>query len=278
MNTHEMGHPIRRIVSICPSNTEILSFLGLDHLLVGIDDYSDWPKTITDLPRCGPDLEIDIEKVKSLRPDLVLASLSVPGMERNVEQLQRAGLPHLVLNPKSITDISNDLRQVGKAVGVPERGEFVATLFEQRMQDINCRIPARQSPLRLYWEWWPKPVFTPGKRNWLTELSQLAGAVNIFSDLNRDSVQTDWHDVATRDPDYTLIVWTGIDIRRIRKEMIVSRPPWQGLRLAQAERIHILEEGWYCRPSPRLLTGLEHLVHLLYPDHFTPPDPPFAHK
>src|SRR5690606_14154443 len=90
---------MERIVSLCPSNTEILYLLGLKDRIVGVDDYSDWPKEVNRLPKCGPDLDIDIDKVKSLRPDLVIASLSVPGMEKNIEGLKREGIPHLILAP-----------------------------------------------------------------------------------------------------------------------------------------------------------------------------------
>ncbi len=76
-----------RLISICPSNTELLAYLGLTSQLVGIDDYSDWPTSIQNLPRLGPDLSIRMDEVEALNPDLVLASLSVPGMERNIDQL-----------------------------------------------------------------------------------------------------------------------------------------------------------------------------------------------
>ncbi|MDV2583580.1 ABC transporter substrate-binding protein, partial [Alkalibacillus haloalkaliphilus] len=69
-----------RVVSLCPSNTEIIEYLGLTHLLVGVDDYSDWPPAIGELPRLGPDLSINIDLVEQLQPDMVLSSLSVPGM------------------------------------------------------------------------------------------------------------------------------------------------------------------------------------------------------
>ncbi len=74
-----------RIVSLCPSNTELLVYLGLKNQIVGIDNYSDWPQSIQDLPRLGPDLSIDMDKTAALKPDLVVASLSVPGMEKNID-------------------------------------------------------------------------------------------------------------------------------------------------------------------------------------------------
>lgn len=264
---------MERIVSLCPSNTEILYLLGLKDRIVGVDDYSDWPKEVNRLPKCGPDLDIDIDKVKSLRPDLVIASLSVPGMEKNIEGLKREGIPHLILAPNRIGDIADNIRRTGEAAGVGERGKQVADRFLQRLEEIRKRIPQGRPRLRLYWEWWPKPVFTPGGRNWLSEVSTLVGGENIFGDMDRESIQTDWEEVARREPDVALIVWTGVPIERVRKERILTRPPWQGRPFAQESRIHILEEGWYCRPSPRLLTGIEYLAHRLYPERFSPPDP-----
>ena len=90
-----------RVVSICPSNTEVLAYLGKLDVLVGVDDYSDWPKRVLDLPKVGPDLSIDMDKVEALQPDLILASLSVPGMEKNIEELDARKLPYIILNPNS---------------------------------------------------------------------------------------------------------------------------------------------------------------------------------
>lgn len=86
-----------RIVSLCPSNTEILAYLGLTEHIVGVDHYSDWPHPVRSLPDLGPDLNINMNKVVELKPDLIVASLSVPGMERHVAQLKDLGIPYLVL-------------------------------------------------------------------------------------------------------------------------------------------------------------------------------------
>lgn len=262
-----------RLVSICPSNTEMLYCLGMHHQLVGIDDYSDWPPSCQSLPRVGPDLNIDIKKIKELKPDLVIASLSVPGMEKNIEKLEQERIPHLILNPKTLREIAQDFIRLGDALGIQTKAKQAACRFLNEIDELKARIPPAEKTPRLYWEWWPKPVFTPGRRNWLTELSELVGAVNIFSDVDRESVQTDWETVRDKNPDYVLTVWTGVPLKRIRKEMIQSRPAWQGTPLSEEENIFLLEEGWYCRPSPRILTGLYHLAHLLYPETFSPPDP-----
>ena len=95
-----------------------MPILGLIDQLVAVDDFSDWPKSINALPRLGPDLSIDMDKLESHEPDLVLASLSVPGMEKNIEELVKRKIPHIMLDPQSLDDIAEDLLTVEKHVGL----------------------------------------------------------------------------------------------------------------------------------------------------------------
>ncbi|WP_307341234.1 cobalamin-binding protein [Caldalkalibacillus uzonensis] len=257
-----------RIVSICPSNTELLAYLGLTSSLVGVDNYSDWPEEVHHLPRVGPDLDIDMEAVKKLNPDLVLASLSVPGMEKNIEALQAAQLPYVVLNPNSLEEIGRDILELGKHTQREQAAIRVYDAYQALLADYRERSQRVADRPGVYWEWWPKPVFTPGKINWLTEISELAGARNVFADRPEPSVQTDWNDVLERQPEYICLVWVGVEKRRIKPELVRTRPGWAALKAVQENRILVLDEPLFCRPSPRLLTGLQKLASLLHPSHF----------
>ncbi|KIY20548.1 MULTISPECIES: cobalamin-binding protein [Mesobacillus] len=253
-----------KVVSLCPSNTEIMEFLGLTHLLVGVDDFSDWPEAVKSLPQLGPDLSINLDLVEELKPDLVLASLSVPGMEKNIEGLKVRNIPHIILNPQSLKDIENDLVITAEALNMPERGQDAAKKFRSRLEGIRLKGETAKWTPKLYWEWWPKPVFTPGRINWLTEISAIAGGENIFQDVDLASVQTNWDDVKSRNPDYICIAWVGVRKQKIKKELIINRPGWKELEAIKEDRLFILEEELYCRPSPRLLDGLEKLYHLIH--------------
>lgn len=257
-----------RIISICPSNTEVLQALGLLDQVVALDNYSDWPAAETSrLPKLGPDLNIDMDKLESFQPDLVIASLSVPGMEKNVEKLQHRRIPHIVLNPKTITDIYGDIRLVAKHTGAERQAEALIELLTGRLAAIEQRVHNRTHTPRLYWEWWPRPYISPARNNWLTEISQLAGAVNIFADRPGDSViDTTGEDVISGRPDYFLAVWTGVRADKVNPEIIRRRAGWDAIPAIQSNRIFVLEEGLFCRPSPRLFDGLEALVELLHPE------------
>jgi iron complex transport system substrate-binding protein len=253
-----------RVVSICPSNTEVIAYLGKTDLLVGVDDYSDWPDAVKKLPAVGPDLSIDMDKVAALEPDLVLASLSVPGMEKNIEALEEKQLPYIILNPNSLDDIAEDIRTVGKVLNLESLGNEKADLFLKSLDGFRKQAELSERRPTLYWEWWPKPIFTPGGVNWLTEISELAGAENLFAHESAASVQTDWEDVRKRNPDHICMVWVGVKEEKMNPDLVIRRPGWSEMKAIRQGQIHVLEESLYCRPSPRLLEGLEKLVGVIY--------------
>ncbi|WP_419882091.1 cobalamin-binding protein [Peribacillus sp. B-H-3] len=257
-----------KIISICPSNTELCVYLGADDLLIALDDYSDWPEHLQSLPKLGPDLSIRMDRLEALNPDLVLASLSVPGMEKNIMELEKRNIPHIIFNPQSLDDIANDLIVLGEALGMKEEaekraGQFLASLEEFRM--ASSRIKHKPS---LYWEWWPNPLFTPGGINWLTEISRLAGAYNIFENIELASVQVTPDDVIQHDPDYICLAWVGVPEKKVKPDLVKKRQGWGELQAVKNNNIFILEEPLYCRPSPRLLEGLHKLAGLLHPKEF----------
>ncbi|MFB4163131.1 cobalamin-binding protein [Alteribacillus sp. JSM 102045] len=260
-----------RIVSLCPSNTEIAAYLGLTDQIVGVDNYSDWPPSVNNLPRLGPDLSIDMDKVEELTPDLVLASLSVPGMEKNVEKLKEKNLPYIVSEPNSLDDVRRDLLIIGEAAETYKKAQTVVNRMDQILDDYE-RKAAGCHPVRLYWEWWPKPVFSPGGGNWLSTISRLAGGRNILEDRDEASCQVSWEEIKNLEPDHICLAWVGVQTEKVRPEILQKREGWTSMKALKDGKVHVLEEPLYCRPSPRLLAGLQKLAYLLHPDVFQKPD------
>ncbi|TMW73440.1 cobalamin-binding protein [Alteribacter natronophilus] len=256
-----------KLISICPSSTEFLAYLGLTDSIVAVDDFSDWPEGIKTLPRLGPDLSIDMDRLEAYKPDLVLASLSVPGMEKNVRALEERRIPHIVVpDPENLAGISGIIRFVAGKTGVSQKGDLLAEAYDNTLsqyKEISRSIASKKS---IYWEWWPKPVFTPGRKNWLTELSEVAGGRNVFAEKDVKSVQTDWETVRNYNPDIIALVWTGVRQERINLKTVERRPGWGGMKALRNNQIHVLDEPLYCRPSPRLLEGLVKLSAILHPD------------
>jgi iron complex transport system substrate-binding protein len=255
-----------RLISICPSNTELVGYLGLTSSLIGVDNYSDWPEDVHSLPRLGSDLDIDMDKVEELQPDLVLASLSVPGMERNIEELKKRNIPYVIVpNPKTLTEVGDSLLFVGEATNTSDKAKQLFkkyTLILEKYQSLCERV---QKPVTLYWEWWAKPIFTPGATNWLTEISKLAGGRNVFEDQAQSSVKTDWEEVRQRNPDVICVIWVGVQKENVNPKVILKRPGAEQLKAIKNNQLYILEEPLFCRPSPRLLIGLHKIASILHP-------------
>ncbi len=259
-----------RIVSLCPSSTEIAAYLGLTPYLVGVDSYSDWPEEVKELPDLGPDLSIDMDEVIKLKPDVVLASHSVPGMEKNTEEMDKRGISYVLTSPNTLEDVLEDLIIIGEATGTAQKAEELINAC-RRIMDTYRELALGCDPSRLYWEWWPKPPFTPGGGNWLTEISALAGAENIFADKEEASVKTTWEEIQQRDPERICLAWVGVPFDKVKPELLKKREGWQSMKAMTAGSIHVLPEPLYCRPSPRLFTGLAELAYLLHPDVFPEP-------
>lgn len=257
-----------KIISLCPSNTELCTYLGIEDQLIAIDDYSDWPESIQHLPKVGPDLSIDIDQVEALKPDLILASLSVPGMEKNIEALKKRNLPHIIFNPQSLEDIAQDLLTLGEATDLKNEAEKQASKFRAtilRYQDVADTIETKPS---LYWEWWPNPLFSPGGVNWLSEISRLAGGYNLFEEVNMASIQVTSEEVIEKDPDHICLAWVGVPLRKVNPGLVKKRNGWSDIKAVRHHNIHIMEEPLFCRPSPRLLEGLSKLARTLHPNDY----------
>jgi iron complex transport system substrate-binding protein len=253
---------VRRLVSIAPSNAEIVGALGATALLVGCESSSDLPSAVLSLPRLGPDLAVDMEALAALQPDLVLASLTVPGMERNVTALERLGVPYLVLAPQSLADILSDIRRVGAAIGFADSAAQLVKNLEARLAELLAESAAGP-PARVYLEWWPKPMFTPARACWSNELIRLAGGVNVFEDLAGQSAEIGAEQVASAGPDVIFVAWCGVPFGKLNVERVMRREGLEQVRAVRERRVYPIDESLLGRPGPRVIEGIEAMARAI---------------
>ncbi|HSG07778.1 MAG TPA: helical backbone metal receptor [Longimicrobiales bacterium] len=249
-----------RIVSLACSNTEIVHALGCAHLLVGVDDHSDWPPDVVDpLPRVGPDLDIDLDLVAALEPDLVLATLTVPGHERVVARLEEAGLPYIAPEPVSLEDVYRDVRDIAQRLGVAQRAEDVIAGMRR---ELDAPEPSSDAPTVLI-QWWPKPVITPGRLSWATDVLHAAGGRAVLDGEDVKSRPMSDEEVARCAPDAVVMSWCGVDPAKYRPEVVLRNPVWADLAFVRESRVHSVGEPFLGRPGPRLVEGVRRLRRIV---------------
>lgn len=280
-----------RVVSLACSNTEIVCALGCQDLLVGVDDHSDHPPEVVErLPKVGPDLDIDVEKVAALEPDLVLATLTVPGHEKVVAELEAAGLPYIAPEPVSLEDVYRDVRDIAARLDVPERGGALVREMRDAFAGLRAasrkhrtsgdspgaggeihapdadavheREPADDPPTVLI-QWWPKPTIAPGRMSWTTDVLHAAGGRNPIGAEPVKSRPVSDEEVVEIAPDAIVLSWCGVDPAKYRPDVIYGKEAWADVPAVRNGHVFCVPEAFMGRPGPRLLDGLRALEEVV---------------
>ena len=243
-----------RLASLVSSNSDILAALGVSAWVVAADSHSDAPGLGTPETggalRLGLDLDIDLAKLEAARPDLVLASLSVPGMERVVAGVRALRLPMLVLDPVSVGDTLRDIQAVGDLLGLGARAAALVGEMEAELGGLHRPFAA---PPRVLVEWWPRPIIAAARESWVTDLLTRLGAVNALAGAPGRSLPLTLEEVRAARPDLIVCSWCGA--KRLRPELIEAR----GLGVP----VVAIPESGLGRPGPRLLEGARALAGAL---------------
>lgn len=171
-----LAHPPQRIVSLLPSLTETVCALGQCQKLVGVDRYSNWPASVTQLPRMGGGIDPNLESVVAAKPDLVLMATSARGAER----LQALGLTVLALEPRTHADVQRVLQVVGQALHLqPSDSARVWSQIDAAVQAAAQSVPAQAKQQRVYFEVGSAP-FGASESSFIGETLQRLGARNIL--------------------------------------------------------------------------------------------------
>ena len=237
-----------RVVSHTCSNTEIVCALGCADRLIAVDSDSDFPpEVVSGLVQLGRDLNLDVQRVVDLKPDLVLTSLTVPGHERIVDELAVAGLRCLVIEPHSLADVFQNIRKIAAALGVATRGDALVREMDAAMPPV----PVREDAPRVLVEWWPKPVIGAARRSWVQDLIVRAGGVNALGDVAA-ATATPEHPPPV---DAIVMSWCGVKLENYRADVVLRREGWQQVPAIRNASVHAVTEAFLGRPGPRLVEG-----------------------
>jgi iron complex transport system substrate-binding protein len=199
----------------------------------------------------------------------VLASLTVPGHERVVAELEAAGLPFIAPAPTRLAHVYDDVREIAARLGRVAQGEALVRALEGQLDAADAastdpaesaREPRRPSVLV---EWWPKPVIVPGAESWVSDLIVLAGGVSPLGHEAVKSRPISDAEACALDPDVIVIAWCGVPFDKYRPDVVYRRAAWQGIRALRTQRVHCISEAYLGRPGPRLVEGLAALRRII---------------
>ena len=239
-----INKPPQRIVSLLPSLTETVCALGQCQKLVGVDRYSNWPESITKLPRMGGGIDPNIESVVAAKPDLVLMATSARGAER----LASLGLTVLALEPNSHADVQRVMRLVALAVGVPvQESDRVWQHMDAAVNAAAQSIPANARGQRVYFEVSAAP-YGASESSFIGETLQRLGARNILPASLGPFPKVNPEVVMRAQPDIIMVGDSNFADMR-------TRPGWQNMRAMRMQRVcHFKSEesDMLVRAGPRM--------------------------
>jgi iron complex transport system substrate-binding protein len=257
---------VERIISLSPSNTEIVFALGLGDKVVGVTDYCNYPPEAADKDKVGGFDDPNIEVILTLEPDLVLAgSLH----EEVVARLEERDIPVLVMEPQTVDHVYEAIRLVGAAAGVKETAETVVSEIEQQINSVREKLAALKDDekVTVYYELWYDPPMSIGNRTFIHEVITAAGGKNIFADVEDNYPTVSPEAVAEKNP-RVILYPDDHGTAEMVSDQYYARPGWAEIAALKDKRIYGVNSDLFNRPGPRVGRAIQEAAALFYPELF----------
>lgn len=259
--------PPQRIVSLSPSNTEVLFALGLGDRVVGVTEYCNYPDGALEKPTVGGYSTVSIEKVIAIKPDLVLASYG--NGEDLVENLRSLGYTVVALDPGTLGEVIHDIRLIGKATGADENATVLADRLQKRIDDVEARVNGVAERPAVAHVIWNDPIFVSGTGTIQDELIRTAGGTNAFPGVEG------WKNIGIEDfiqanPDI-LIVNAGTGMgggEDAIAQFFINEPRFSKVSAIREDRVYIIDSDVVDRAGPRIVDALEIFARDIHPSLF----------
>lgn len=258
--TVRLGGPAERIVSLVPAATELLFALGAGERVVGRTRYGTRPPAAAEVPSVGPGLRPSLELVVGRDPDAVVL-YAAAGQRATVDRLEGLGIAALAVRHDAFGDLYRNLERLGRLTGrapAARRLEKAVRCRLRAVATVTGEVPARD----VYYEVWSDPPITVGAGSYLDSLLVVAGARNVFADLQPPSPQVSLESVVARAPDLILVP------RRSAGEASTPparRPGWRALEAVREGRVREVDGDLVHRLGPRVGEAAAALARTVHP-------------
>ena len=251
-----------RIVTLAPSLTEIVYYLGLGDRVVGVTNHCNYPPEAALKPKVGSYINLNVERIISLAPDLVIGT--VDGNEKIVvELLDQAGIPVYVVNPRDVREAVETINLLGKVCALGEKGESLARALSARVNHVVEKTAALRKPL-VFLQIDLHPIMSVNRRTIHHDLIRLAGGKNMTAEEPITYPRISLEEVIQRKPDIILIssMERGGRFEKAKEDWL----KWTSIPAVRNGNVHLIDSDLIDRPSPRVVEGLETMARLIHPE------------
>jgi ABC-type Fe3+-hydroxamate transport system substrate-binding protein len=256
----ELRRPPRRIVSLIPSTTETLCALGLAEALVGITVYCREPaEALRGKVRIGGEKDPDLERIRDLAPDLVVANIE-ENVREHIDTLRGWGIPVWVTYPRTVADAIRMIRELGMLTDTRTPATAMADEAEARLAEVGAAA-ARRAPVPVFYAIWREPWMTINRDTYIHDVLRVCGAANVYGDHPERYPTVSLDEVAARAPAVILLPDEPFRFRRVHIEDFQR---YSALPAVRAGRIHLVDGKPFSWHGPRISDALRTLPAMFW--------------
>jgi iron complex transport system substrate-binding protein len=259
----------QRIVSLAPSDTEILFALGVGSNVLAVDDFSDYPAEAKSLPKIGGTGDkYNFEQIVALKPDIIFAAgITSPD---TLKKLQDLKLTFVVLGVEKTTfdSVLTDISLAGQITGRADQAKQLTDSMKQKVDAIKAKVATAKTKPRVYWELDatdPTKPFTVGPGTFVNDIITMAGGVNVFANASSPYPQVSAEQVVAANPEVIILPDAAYGIT---VDSVLARPGWQKIDAVKNKHVYPIDDSLVSRPGPRVVDGIEAAAKLIHPELF----------
>lgn len=257
----------KTIVSMQPSNTEILFALGLNDEIIGVNDNDNYPEEALEKEKIGG-IEFNVEKIVALNPDIVFAHESGLGVgEAGLQQIRDSGVKvYVVKNAKDFNQTYTTIEEIGRATGKFEEAKKIVEDMKAKVEEVKEKVANVETKKTVFVETSDVPdIYTAGKGTFMQEIFDMVNAENIAAD-QEGWFKMESEEIVNRNPDVIIVMYSYVEGI---VESVKARDGFDSITAVKNNEVVQVDENLTSRTGPRLAEGLEAVAKAIYPEAFS---------
>ena len=256
-NTVTLQKPARRIISMAPHVTELLFAAGGGDRIVGTVSYSDYPEAAKKLPQIGDNLDVDLERIIAMKPDLVVV-WRYTHTDKQDDLLRRLGVPLFYSESHKLIEIPDSVRRLGVLMGTEAVANKAADNLQQKLAALTDKY-AHRAPVRLFYQVWDKPLYTLNGQHIVSDAIRVCGGVNIFADMKVTAPNVGIEAVLQEDPEAII----GTDEKNPSDGGVTMWKRYPLMTAVKRNNLFLVDGNLLNRAGPRMIDGTAELCDRL---------------